>query len=209
MNVIGRLAFSLGRRDEAPNIQLANEISETENADAVKVLTENLSQKNKAIQSDCIKVLYELGRLNPDMISDYFPLFLSLLTHKNNRLQWGSMIALDSMVSVIPNKIFEKLPQILDAAEKGSAITRDYAVNIMVNLAQLSGHLENVFPLLMEVLEMSPTNQLPRYAEKMLTFINSENKAEFLAVLNSRLEDMEAETKRKRVEKVIRKLSNS
>ena len=209
MNVIGRLAFSLGRRDEAPNIQLANEISETENAEAVKVLTENLSQKNKAIQSDCIKVLYELGRLKPAMISDYFSLFLGLLTHKNNRLQWGSMIALDSMVSVIPNKIFEKLPQILDAAEKGSAITRDYAVNIMVNLAQLSGHLENVFPLLMEVLEMSPTNQLPRYAEKMLTFINSENKAEFLAVLNSRLEDMEAETKRKRVEKVIRKLSNS
>ena len=45
------------------------------------------------------------------------------------------------------------------------------------------------------------------YAENALPIINDKNKAIFIKTLNSSLSDIEKETKRIRVEKVIKKLS--
>ncbi|HKR58976.1 MAG TPA: hypothetical protein VJS64_04525, partial [Pyrinomonadaceae bacterium] len=60
MTILDKLATSLGRRDEVPNQALAAEIVRAKNKDAVEELAENLTNKNKGIQSDCIKVLYEV-----------------------------------------------------------------------------------------------------------------------------------------------------
>ena len=61
MSVLDRLASSLGRRDEVPNQILAKQIVAKNDKVAVKELAENLSNKDKNIQSDCIKFLYVIG----------------------------------------------------------------------------------------------------------------------------------------------------
>lgn len=93
MTVIQKLATSLGRRDEAPNQLLAQQIVSEGDKNAVKELVAHLSHKSKAIQGDCIKVIDEIGMLRPELIAEYVDEFIALLSSKNNRLRWGIMTA--------------------------------------------------------------------------------------------------------------------
>ncbi|SNY94935.1 hypothetical protein [Flagellimonas pacifica] len=206
MSVIDKLASSLNRRDEIPNQELAKEIVLSQDIEAVKVLVENLSNK-KAIQNDCIKVLYEIGGHAPKLISKYINEFIAQLSSKNNRLQWGAMTALGTITRERPKEIYTALPAILFAADKGSVITKDHAMNILIALCSQKDYAKNTFPLLIEQLLKSPTNQLPMYAERAIPIINDQNKILFVKTLASRLDDIEKETKRKRVEKVIKKFN--
>lgn len=206
MSIINKIASSLNRRDEVPNQELAKQIAKTNNVKAVKELIENLSNKSKDIQNDCVKVIYEIGLLKPTLIAGYTTELLALLTHKNNRLQWGGMIALDIITPENPAAIYKALPKIIDAADKGSVITNDHCVGILIKLCTVKKYAPDAFALLNERLKKCPTNQLPMYAENTLSVINETNKATFIKTLESRLADIEKETKRIRVEKVIKKL---
>ncbi|WPU94101.1 hypothetical protein SNE25_01000 [Mucilaginibacter sabulilitoris] len=207
MSVINQLASALGRRDEIPNQELAKKIAETNDETAVQELVENLQHKSKDIQNDCIKVLYEIGELKPGLISAYSKTFTALLDHKNNRLQWGAMTALYTIISENPKAIYEELPRIVMAADNGSVITKDYAIRILISVCAFKTYANDAFILLNEQLLNSPTNQLPMYAELATPMINDDNKGVFVKTLISRLDDIEKDTKRKRVEKVIKKFS--
>ena len=89
MTALNKIAFFKSRRDEVPNQQLAKELAQTENKADIKEIAQNLKHKNKNVQSDCLKVLYEIGYLKPDLIKDYTPDFLGLLQSKNNRMVWA------------------------------------------------------------------------------------------------------------------------
>lgn len=206
MSVIHQLAFSLGRRDEVPNQELAKEIAGNSNKAAVKELVENLANKNKDIQSDCIKVIYEIGTLKPKLISEYYPELVKLLDSKNNRLQWGAMTALNTIVLEKPDVIFQNLSKLVDVAEKGTVITKDNLMAILIKLCSVPKYSDNAFTLFNEQLAKSLPNQLPMYAENAIPVINEKNKATFIKTLNSRLGDIEKDTKRARVEKVIKKV---
>ena len=207
MTVIDKLASSLNRRNETPNQELAKQIVGRNDKTAVRELVENLQNKNPNIQSDCIKVLYEVGERKPALVSPFIPEFSSLLGHKNNRLVWGAMSALDTVSLEDPKTIYTMLPKIVEAADKGSVITRDHAVSILGKLASLDPFANKVVPTLMEQLKSCPTNKLPMYAENLASVITRANRAIFLKTLRSRVGDIEKESKRKRVEKVIYKLS--
>jgi hypothetical protein len=209
MSVINQLASALGRRDEVPNQELAVKIASSKDKQGVAELIENLQAKSKDIQNDCIKVLYEIGAIEPKLISGYASEFLALLKHKNNRLQWGGMAALDSIVSEKPDFIYESIPAILDAVSKGSVITMDGAVNIFIKLCRITKYAENAFAVLLEVMQKAPTNQLPMYAERAMPVVTGENKARFITILSNRLSEVEKESKRKRVEKVIQKITKT
>jgi len=204
MTIINKLASSLDRRDQLPNQELASEILASRNKKAVRELVENLSNK-KAIQNDCIKVLYEVGALDPALIADYIPEYLAALESKNNRLQWGAMTALCAVVDVKPKEIYDALTSILAAMDKGSVITKDNGVQILIKLCAIQQYSAQVFPLLIEQLLKSPTNQLPMYAERAVPIIKDPNKVLFVKTLTSRLGDIEKDSKRARIEKVIRK----
>jgi hypothetical protein len=152
-------------------------------------------------------VLYEIGEQQPALIADYAKEFVGLLDSKNNRLQWGAMTALSTVTLENPKVVYAALFKILEAADKGSVITKDYTVNILINLCSLKPFSDKAFPLLLEQLLNSSTNQLPMYAEKALPIIHDKNKALFIKTLTSRLGDIEKDTKRIRVEKVIKKVS--
>lgn len=206
MSIIPKLATSLNRRDEVPNQELAAEIVNRGNTKAVDELVDNLASKNKGIRHDCIKVLYEVGYNSPKLIADHTKTFIFLLDSKDNRMQWGAMIALGCIVREKPDAIFAALPKIIDAADKGSVITRDHCVNILISLSSTETHGEEAIALLLEQMTGCPTNQLPMYAENAVPVINGSNKDRFVKVLASRLDEIEKESKRNRVEKVIKKL---
>ena len=207
MTIIDKLATSLNRRDEIPNQELAKQIVKRNDKDSVNELFGHLNNKNKNIQSDCIKVIDEIGALKPQLLADFSKELIALLDRKNNRLQWGAMTALDNITNEIPKQIHKALGKIIAVADKGSVITNDHCVGILIKLCATKEYAEDAFALLNERLKISPTNQLPMYAEIALSIINDKNKAAFIKTLNSRLPDIEKDTKRIRVEKVIKKLN--
>ncbi|HRI04440.1 MAG TPA: hypothetical protein PLL77_11920 [Pyrinomonadaceae bacterium] len=207
MSIIPKLATSLNRRDEVPNQELAAGIVKSKDVAAVGELVENLSNKNKGIRNDCIKVLYEIGYVEPKLIGDHMSAFIALLTSKDNRLQWGAMYALGCVVKERPADIFVALPHIIDAADRGSVITRDGCVNILISLAAIAKYAPEAFSLLLKQMLTCPTNQLPMYAERALPIINATNRDGFIQLLTTRLDEIEKESGRKRVEKVIKKIT--
>ena len=206
VEIISRLASSLGRRDEEPNRELASKLVEAEDKQAVAILVECLVHKDKGIRHDSIKVLYEIGGEKPELIEPYHKSFVDLLQSKDNRMQWGGMAALATVATRYTETVYPHLNDILSAAGKGSVITRDGAVKILVCLYQSDKHAEEVFHLIHEQLLVSPTNQLPMYAELVLPHIRSEHKEQLASCLESRLDEIEKESKRKRVVKVLKKL---
>jgi hypothetical protein len=207
MSVIEKLASSLGKRDEVPNQELAKQIIKKNDAKSINELVENLANKDKNIQSDCIKVLYEIGEQVPELISKYDKQFIDLLESKNNRLVWGALTALDGIASANPAGIYKNLGKILIAADKGSVIAKDHAVSILIKLASDKKYADEALTLLLDQLKVCATNQLPMYAENATPVISEKYKNDFVKILSSRIVEIEKETKQKRVEKVIKKIS--
>jgi hypothetical protein len=207
MPIIDKLATSLGQRNEKPNEELADQIAKKNDGKATSELVELLRHEDKNIQSDAVKVLYEIAERKPSLVSSYIKEFIQLLDSRNNRLQWGAMTAIDAITTENAKAVHAALPRIIAIADAGSVITRDHAVGILTKLCAVKQYAEDAFSLLIEQLSNCPTNQLPMYAENALPVINAKNKAAFIKVLQSRLDEIEKDTKRKRVEKVIKKLS--
>lgn len=206
MTVTSRLASSLGRRDEVPNQELAIEIAANGDASAVAELVENLSHKSKDVRHDCIKVLYEIGERSPSLIAAYADQFAALLDSKDNRMQWGAMTALNAIAHENPEVVFAAVPKLAAVADKGSVITRDNFVAILIKLGGIPAYADQALPLLNEQMLSCPSNQLPMYAENALPVIGGVHKVTFVKTLTSRLGDFEKESKRKRVEKVLKRL---
>ena len=208
MTVLDKLASSLNRNDEMPNQELADQIVQENNKKSVKELINNLYNPDKNIQSDCIKVLYEIGERKPSLIAEYADNFIALLNENNNRLIWGAMTALDALTIENPKTVYLGLAKIIEAANKGSVITKDHAVNILIKLCSVKQYSDEAFALLIEQLKTCPTNQLPMYSENAAKIISNNSKAEvFIKTLSSRLDRVEKESKRKRIEKVIKHLN--
>jgi hypothetical protein len=205
MATTNNLSSVLGTRSQVPNQELAKQIAAKNDKKAVQELVDNLN--NKSIQSDCIKVLYELGEIKPELIAGYAKEFIAQLESKNNRMQWGAMTALDYITPENPKLIYGVITKIVDIADKGSVITRDHCVGILTKLAGIKQYADNAFELLLEQMKICPSNQLPMYAENAIPVVNTKNKASFIKVLTLRLDDFEKETKRARTEKVIKKLN--
>jgi len=206
MSILPLLASSMGRRDEVPNQELAVSIVKQTNAKAVTELVALLKNGTKDQQSDAIKVLYEIGEAKPDMLAPHIQPLIDLLTHKNNRLVWGAMTALHSLADTCAGALHKSLPAIVAVGNSGSVITRDHAVGILIALCGHANYAPDAFPLLNEQLLRAPVNQLPMYAEQALEKVPAVYAPNLLSTLQGRLGDIDKESKRKRVEKVIRKL---
>ena len=206
--IIEKLATSLGRKDDVPNQELAKEIALKNDKEAVTELVEILKgSKDRKIQSDCIKTLYEIGYIKPELIANYYDFFIELLKNKNNRLVWGTMIALRTISEIKPKEIFENLPVILEVTEKGSVISNDNGIGILINLAKKQELYNDVFPLLMEQLKKCVPKQLPMYAERILPVVQETEKNEFMALLNNRMDELNGEGQIKRIKRVVKKLN--
>ncbi len=204
--MLERIAFFQNRRDEVPNQHLAKELAETENREGIKEIAANLQSKNPNVQSDCLKVLYEIGYLKPALIADYTPDFLALLKSKNNRMVWGSMIALATVADKKPGEIFAKLDDVTAAFEKGSLITVVWGTKALAKVAASDkSYKQKIFPLLIAQLKKCIPRDLPMHAESILPAIDGKNKQEFLSILEMRKPEMTA-SQLARLKKVIKNL---
>lgn len=204
MSVIEALSTSLKLKIQDPNIALAKEIVNSNNETGVLELISELG--NKKLASDCIKVLYEIGYLEPKFIEKFANVFLELLSHKDNRLQWGAMTALAEISKVNPEFVFENLNQIIQTANEGSVITKDQAFNILVELAKIDKYYHKAFSLINEQLMIAPNNQFPKYVEQTFTIFKPEDKEVFIKTIELKIVNIEVESKRKRADKILQKL---
>lgn len=204
--VKARLSSSSAQRSEDANIHLAKEIVNKNDSEAVLSLTSLLNTGTTAVKHSCMKTLYEIGALKPELISIHKDVFPPLLKSKSNRLQWGAMTAIASFTALEQTWVYQNLSQIMEACDKGSVITRDSTVQILLRLAGTSGYYNDAVRLLFEILLKSPVNQVPMYAERLFPIITGESKEEFASILTARLTDVEKESKRKRINKVLQKL---
>ncbi|HEX5023622.1 MAG TPA: hypothetical protein VFV68_00030, partial [Agriterribacter sp.] len=196
-----------GQRKQAINIILAEDIIASKDKKAIEELIFHLDGKSKKIQYDCIKVLYEIAEHDAALLKDYYTPFIELLNSGDNRMQWGAMTALDYITALQPGPVFKSLPKLTRVAANGSIITRDHYVNILVTLSRTKKYTPTVFPLLMEEISACPVNQLPMYAEKALPVIGKDEREAFTQLLCGRLPVVEQESRRKRIQKVLSRLS--
>jgi hypothetical protein len=191
MSILNRLASLQNCRDEVPNQELARDLAARKDKIGIREVAENLWNKDKNIQADCIKVLYEVGYLEPRLISEYAEDFVKLLKSKNNRLVWGAMTALAQVAKVDAEAVFKNLDAIKKAKETGSVITIDNAISTLAFTASADSKYNKViFPYLLSHLSSCRPKEVPQHAERTFPAVNSGNKNEFIKLLEKRIEDV-------------------
>jgi hypothetical protein len=205
MSVLDRIAFFLGRRDEIPNQELAAALALNKDSKGIRELAANLWHDNPQVQSDCLKVLYEIGYVDPTLIVDWVGDFLQLLKSKNNRLVWGSMIALSTVAEARAAELYEHCGAIQDALEHGSVITVDNGIKTLAVLAAgNAARSRALFPYLLRHLETCRPKDIPQHAEKILVAVTADNGCKFIQVLEKRSPDLTS-AQAGRVRRVIKK----
>lgn len=204
MTALERIAHFQNRRDEVPNQVLARDLAAKKDRGGIKEIAENLWNKDKGIQADCIKVLYEVGYINPALIEGYAEEFVKLLHSKNNRLVWGGMTALGTVAEARPEVVFSHLAEIQKAMEAGSVITMDNGVQTLARAASKGAkYSKAMFPYLLQHLKTCRPKEVAQHSEKTLPAVNGANQAQFVAVLKKRLPDLSG-AGLARVKKVIK-----
>jgi hypothetical protein len=204
--MIHKLAYSLGRNDEEPNIALAQELVKTKNKKGIKEIVEGLNNSKEQIANDCIKVLYEIAALSPELVSEYTGNFIQLLQSKNNRLVWGGMTALARIVSLNPAEVFNNLGIVVEAYKNGSVITVDNSISVFAELAKAEAKYEKkVFPIIMEHLTNCRPKEVAQHAERAFVCINKKNSQKYKEILLNRRESL-TDAQKKRVDKLLGKL---
>ncbi len=202
MSVLDQLASAKGRRDEVPNQELARTLAAKKDQAGIRLLATNLTNPDPAIQADCIKVLYEIGYIDPALISAFADDFLALLNSRNNRMVWGGMIALGTIASRKADYIFAHRAEIQKAVESGSVITIDNGVLALARAASRDAKFSrDLFPFLLKHLKTCRAKDLPQRAEKVIAAVNVSDRSQFAALLNRRMKEMSgpASTRLKRV----------
>ena len=208
MSVLNKIAFYQNRRDEVPNQELARELAESRNKAGIREIAENLGHKNQNVQSDCLKVLYEVGYLAPELIADYVDDFLALLKHKNNRMVWGGMIALATIADLKPKAIWGNVDMVISTIDHGTLITLVWGVKTLAKVAAADEqYRQKLFPILLKYLKTCIPRDVPTHAESMLCAVDQNNRQEFLLVLESRQSEMTS-SQLARLRKVKRRLES-
>ena len=191
MSVLNKIAYFQNRRDEAPNQELARELAETKNEKGIQEIAENLGHENQNVQSDCLKVLYEIGYLAPELIADYVDDFLKLLKSKNNRMVWGGMIALATIAEAKPRDIWKNVDDVIDVIDHGTLITVVGGIKTLARVASTNKrYRDKLFPFLIKYLKTCIPRDVPTHAESILCAVDDRHKDEFLSVLESRRAEM-------------------
>lgn len=207
MSVLNRIAHFQNRRDEVPNQELARDLAAKKDRAGVREIAEHLWGKEQNIQSDCLKVLYETGYIDPTLIADYVDDFIKLLHNRNNRIVWGSMIALSTIASLQADKLYPHVEEIKKIMDKGTIITVDAGTKTLAGIASTkASHRKKIMPYLFSLLASCRPVDVPRHAERILIAVDAKNRNSFIAILEKRTSDLKA-SQLPRIRKVIKQAS--
>ena len=193
MSILNHLACAQGRRDEASNQELARELAEREDQEGSRELVANRRHADQNVRSDCLKTLYGVGYLRPELIADYAAEFLRLLRDRNNRMAWGGMIALSTIAPLRAGELYPHRQQIQAAMAEGSVITVDNGVKVLAALAAADAtYRAELLPDLLHHLQTCRPKDVPQHAEAIVPAVDAAHAAAFVAVLERRLDNMSA-----------------
>lgn len=205
--VLSQISYYLNARNEVPNQELARALAQTHDAAGIQEIAAHLGDKNKNVQSDCLKVLYEIGYLAPDLIADYADDFLKLIHNQNNRLVWGAMIGLGTIAGLRPDAIWAQIDEVTRVVEAGSVITVDWGVKALAKVAASRAERRaRIFPFLLRILKTCIPRDVPKHSESMLCAVDQCVKAEFLSVLDARRAELTA-SQQARLKRTLKTLS--
>jgi hypothetical protein len=208
MSALEKIAFFQNRRDEVPNLQLAKELAGTRNVAGIRVIADNLGNKNKNIRSDCLKVLYEIGYLDPGLIANYGSDFLKLLKSKDNRMVWGGLIGLATIADRCPQEIWDQIDDVIRITETGTVISLVWGMRTLAKVAAADEkYKQKIFPFLLNQIRVCIPRDVPTHAGSILCAVDRKNKAELLVILEARQEEMTS-AQLTRLKKVLKDLKN-
>lgn len=180
-------AYFQQRRDEVPNQELAQDLAAARDQAGIRAIAAHLWDANPQIQSDCIKVLYEVGYRDPALIAAYAPDFIALLTRGPNRLVWGAMIALATIAPVAADALYPHVATITRSIAQGSVITVDNGIKALARIAAANpAYGATIFPYLIQHLETCRPKDVPQHAESIVPAVSAANKHAFIAVVEQR-----------------------
>jgi hypothetical protein len=206
MSVLNQIAYFQNRRNETPNQELARLLAQTQDRPGIDEIAGNLWNKNKSIRSDCLKVLYEIGYLRPDLIADYVDDFLKLLKDKDNRMVWGAMIGLATIATLRSQSIWSHIDDVIAVVEIGSVITVVWGVKTIARVASADPAYRNkLFPVLLAQLQKCIPRDVPVHAESISVTVDKNLLVPFLNVLEKRKPELTS-SQFARLNRVIKKL---
>ncbi len=207
MTYIEKIAHHLGRRDEVPNQELAALLANEENHEGIEEIASYLQDKNKSIQSDCLKALYEIGYISPHLITKYADTFIKLLDSKANRMVWGSMIALATIAEKVPEDIWPHRERIKELIETGTVITNAWGVKTLINLSKAGDQYYNdLFDDLFRLQKECRSVDFAKRAEDMWQAIQPAQRDAYRKLLEERKPSL-SNAAQKRLGKVIKNLA--
>jgi hypothetical protein len=208
--MIEKIASSLGRSDDEPNVALAELLVKRKDAEGIREIaaeiTGGVGEEDRAVASDCIKVLYEVGYRDPELILPHTELFLKCLKSRNGRLVWGACIALAQIADRAAGLLYDNLDAVMRAYETGGVIAVDNCVSIFAGIAKADARYEKkVFPIILGHLKSCRPKEVAQHAERASSCVNAKNAPIFKAVLMGRYESL-PEPQKKRVDKLLRNI---
>lgn len=209
MAVLKQISFYQNRRDEVPNQELARKLARTADKPGIREVADNLTNKNRAIQSDCLKVLYEIGYLKPRLIAPYVKDFLGLLAEKNNRMVWGAMIALASIAEIRHEEIWNQVDNVVAAIDNGTLITLVWGIRTLARAASMSSRRTKIIlPKLQTYLRTCKARDVPTHLESMLPVIDGMSWPALKQTVEARRTEMAA-SHLSRLKKVLKQIPES
>ncbi len=185
--LLNRLAYLQTRRDRTPNLDLARDLASREDKVGIREIAENMWNENKNIHSDCVHVMYELGRIDPTLITPYAQDFIKLLKHKQPDMVWGAMAALAEIAKVDADFTFKHLEEIKKARETVAVVAVDHSIPLLAQTASANDEYNKaIFPYLLKFLSACRPSEVPQYAEWTLPAVNESNAADFIKTLKKR-----------------------
>jgi hypothetical protein len=201
---LDRIAHFQNRRDDAPNQELARDLAAAEDGAGIQEIAAGLRHPQAVVRSDCIKTLYEIGYLKPELIASYADEFLHLLHSRENRLVWGAMLALSTIASITANTLYPHVSEIQQAMQAGSVITRDNGVKTLAAIAaDRDEYRRALLPGLLDHLATCRPKDVPQHAEAVALAVDAAHMTAFRAVLEKRLEDLSA-AQIKRIQRLVK-----
>lgn len=202
-DLLNRLGYLQTRRDRTPNLDLARDLAARDDKAGIREIAQNMHNDNKNIHSDCMNVMYELGRVDPHLITPYATDFVKFLKSKNHHMVEGAITALMEISKVDPEFIFKNLTEIKRITETGSDLAVDKSISALAHTAADERFSAEVFPYLLQHLSTCPHKHLTERAEKSLPAVNEINSADFVKALKKCLDSLSG-SDFTRLKKIIR-----
>jgi hypothetical protein len=207
-DLLNRLGYLQTRRDRTPNLDLARDLAARDDKVGIREIAENMWNDNKNIHSDCMNVMYEIGRVDPNLITPYAVDFIKFLKSRHENMTLGAITALSEIAKVKPDFIFKNAAEIKRMTETGSDTAVEKSISALTHTAASSEEYSaSIFPYLLQHLSACHHKQLTERAEKILPAVNEDNNAEFIKTLKKRLESLSG-SDFTRLKKIIRIAEN-